>query len=344
MIDRRRFLSNAAVATAGVALLGTRALAADPNVAKLATVAPEGTPWAEHVQELKTRMEQGSQGRVKIKPFLGSALGDETVTASECKRGAIQLWGGTLGSLASVVPELSLFELPFLFHTLEEADHVIDEVLFDDTRKLLQSRGFTVLFWSENGYRSFGTRFGPVTRPEHLKGRKMRSQENEAHLDMYRALGASPVPIAVTEVLSSLQTGVVDGFDNTPLFSFAASWHKAIKHYSLAEVIYQPAIVVANRAWFSKLSAADQKTLLGDQRAEATKGRKAVRALYPLLIENFRNEKIQVHELTREDRSAFASLCEPVHEGWAKSKGKVAATMLRKAKTALAAFRAKRDG
>lgn len=340
-MNRRTFLAQAAVATCGAATLGRSAFAEEPVAAKLATVAPDGTPWAEQVKSFKERVEAGTQKRVRLKPFMGGALGDENVTASETKRGSIQLWGGSTAALASVVPELALFELPYLFRDYAEADQILDRVVLEEMKKALQAKGLVLLFWAENGFRSFGTTFGPIRTPEQLKGKKMRAQENEAHLDMYRSLGASPVPIPVTEVLSALQTGVVDGFDNTPLFTFAASWHKGIKHYSLTEAIYQPGAVVANRAWFEKLKPEDQQVLLADQQGEAARGRKGVRELAPLLIENFKNEKIEVHTLTAQEKAELARICEPVHARWIAGKGKVAAPIYKKVKAALADLRKK---
>jgi tripartite ATP-independent transporter DctP family solute receptor len=336
---KRRELLQAAAALAPVAFASHAWAAGEPNVVKLATVAPDGTPWAEQLKTFKTRVESGTAGRLKIKSFMGGALGDENSTASECKRGAIQIWGGSTGALATVVPELALFEMPYLFRTEAEADHVLDQVLYEDMKQLLSKKGLTLLFWAENGYRSFGSNFGPIQTPAQIKGKKMRSQESDLHLEMYRALGASPVPIAVTEVISALQTGVVDGFDQTPLFTFAASWHQGIKHYSLTEAIYQPGIVVANKAWFDKLSPEDQKTVLGDPAAEAKSGRKGVRELAPLLIENFRSAGIQVHEVSSEQKRVFAKLCEPTHARWMSGKGKTAAPMVKKAKAALEKLR-----
>lgn len=342
-MNRRRFLKHASVCAAAMASsqFSATALAAEPPIAKMATVAPEGTPWADQLKAIKTRVDAVAKGAFKFKPFLGGALGDENATAAECKRGSIQLYGGSTGALASVVPELGLFELPYLFRNEAEADHVIDVVLADDMRKALAAKGLTLLFWAENGFRSFGTSFGPVKKPEDLKGKKMRSQPAEAHLEMYRALGASPVPIEVTEVLSSLQTGVVDGFDNTPLFTFAASWHKGIKHYSLTEAIYQPGIVVANKAWFDKLTPEIQAAFVDDAQGEAVRGRQAVRELAPMLLENFKLEKISLHTLSADEKLAFAKACEATHASWAKGKGKVAAPMLAKAKAALAELRKK---
>ncbi|MFZ5468282.1 MAG: TRAP transporter substrate-binding protein [Myxococcota bacterium] len=322
-----------------LALLAAGSAFADPVVAKLATVAPDGTPWSESLKAFKDRVEKGSEGRIRVKPYLGGALGDENVTASETKRGAIQIWGGSTGALATLVPELALFELPYLFRSEKEADHVIDEVLFEDVKKLLASRGFVLLFFAENGYRSFGTTFGPVKTPAALKGKKMRSQESDVHIEMYRSFGASPVPIAVTEVLSSLQTKVVDGFDNTPLFTFAASWYQGVTDFTLVDAIYQPGIVVANKAWFDKLDPKDQALLLADAKGEAQRGRKAVRELAPLLLDNFKNAGIKVHLLSEDEKNAFAALAEKSHDKWLSGKGKAAAPLVKKAKAALDALR-----
>ena len=98
-------------------------------------------------------------------------------------------------------------------------------------------------FWSENGFRHFGTKDKPIKSPADLRGKKMRSQESFVHLEMWKAFGASAVPIATTEVLTALQTGTVDGFDQATLYAIAASWYKSIKFFTVSNHIYQPAII-----------------------------------------------------------------------------------------------------
>src|SRR5688500_15125514 len=254
-LPRRGLLTASAAVATGALLPRARARAqGQPTFTlKLASVAPEGTPWAEQVIEFRKKVEAESNGRLRIKPFLGGALGDENQTLGECRRGAIGMWGGTIGSVASSVPEISVLELPFLFRNAEEADHILDNVLAQELRKRLLARGFVVILWSENGFRSFGTKWAPIHGPADLKGHKMRSQESLVHLETYRALGALPQPIAVTEVLPALQTGVVDGFDNTPLYTFAASWHLAIKHFTLSQHIYQPGLILLSKQEYDKL-------------------------------------------------------------------------------------------
>ncbi len=316
----RRAALQVAGAAAATAVLPRPARAADgPITLKLATIAPEGTPWADQVTAYKSKVETVAKGRLKIKAFLGAALGDENQTVAECRRGAIALWGGTTAALATSVPEISVLELPFLFGGAEEADKILDAVLIEDLRARLLARGYVLVLWSENGFRSFGTKWGPIKGPSDLKGHKMRSQESLVHLETYRALGALPQPIAVTEVLPALQTGVVDGFDNTPLYTFAASWHLAIKHFTLSEHIYQPGVVLISKKEYDKLPPDLQKVLTEDVNVITREGRAAVREMAPLLIDNFASAKIPVYKPSTAERAALAKATARVYQAYTKA-------------------------
>jgi tripartite ATP-independent transporter DctP family solute receptor len=315
--SRRRFVQGTTAAAASSFFIG-RAKADEPEfVMKVATVAPPGTPWATQLRKLKKTIKEQSGGRIKVKTYLGGALGDEIATAESTKRGAIQCYGGSAGALASAVPEIGVIELPYLFKDIKAADNILDNVIREDLDGLLWERGYKLMFFTENGYRSIGSTF-PIHTPADLKGRKMRSQESDIHLDTWRAFGASPVPIAVTEVLSSLQTGVVEGFDNTALFAFAASWHQAITHYTLTEHIYQPGVVVLSRKFVESLPD-DLKTIVaGDPIELAKKGRRGVRAIAPMLQQNFVDAGIELIKLSSSERSAFAAKAPEVHAKWRK--------------------------
>ncbi len=289
-------------------LLGALPLAAEePIVVKLATVAPDGSPWAQALQEYKKIAEAGAPGKLKVKLFLGGALGDENESVLACKRGQIQAVGASTGALASQVPELNVLEMPYLFKSFAEADNILDNVVRKDIEKHADDRGLHFGFWSENGYRNFGGSF-PVKTPADLKGKKMRSQESAVHLAMYRALGASPVPIPTTEALHALQTGTVDGYDQSLLYTFAASWHTATKYITLSEHIYQPAAIVFHKpswdAWPKDVKEALDKAGLAVEK----KLRADVRAMNPILIEGLKESGVQVTVLDAAQRAAFEAV------------------------------------
>src|SRR5690606_38498362 len=195
---RRNFIAGSAAAASTFFIGRPKARAGEAEITlKFATVAPSGTPWSSHTTRLKKRVKDGTDGRVRIKVYLGGALGDEDATANRCRKGGIAGWAGTSASLASIIPELAALELPYLFPNVKAADDVLDNRVTADLERMLGKAGFKLLFFSENGHRSIGTNFGFIKSIADLKGKKMRSQSHDVHLNTWRALGASPQPITV---------------------------------------------------------------------------------------------------------------------------------------------------
>lgn len=329
-----------AVVSLAVLTLGCAALAAEPEVTiKLATVAPEGSPWAEALTNFKKKAEAGANGKLRVKLFLGGTLGDENDTVLATKRGQVQAVGASTGALASQVPEFNVLELPYLFDKLEEADYVLSKVVQTDIEKYCSDRGLIFGFWSENGYRSFGGKF-PIATPDDLKGKKMRSQENPIHLGMYRAFGASPVPIPTTEALTAMQTGAVDGYDQAALYLFAASWHTASTHYTITNHIYQPAAIVYNKDAYDKWPQEVKDALKVAAAAVEDDLRKKVRAMTPILLKNLEELGVKVTLLTDEQRLPFAKIGEKARAEYMKGASKGEKALHAKMVKGLADFRA----
>lgn len=321
-----------------VITLQSRAQAAEVIIT-LGSVAPQDSPWHALLTKYEKAVEAKSNGRVDVRLKLGGVLGDENEMVTKCRRGQVQAVGVSTGALASLVPELNIVELPYLFRTPEEADHVLDTVLADPMDKLFRERGFVLGFWSENGFRNFGTRDGAIRKPEDLRGKKMRAQESPVHMAMYRAFGAAATPLPTTEVPQALATGNVDGFDQSALFTIAASWYKSIKHYSLSQHIYQPAVITYNAEWFDKLPADLQKIIVEEGRAMQPKGRKLVRQILAELLGMLKQNQVEVHELTAQERLAFEKLAKPTWAEFKKTHGAKAGKLLDEVEKALKGLR-----
>ncbi len=307
----------AGLGAAALALLPARTSEAQPQfVANFGTAAPEGTPWADQLTDIKNRIESESGGRVKVKLFLGSVLGGEVEMVRDVRRNS-RLQGGGFSTAAIAqggnIPLLQLPELPYLFQSNDEADYVLDEILYEPMKAELASKGFVLMAWAENGWRSFGTKESPVHTPADLQKHKMRVQETDVHIQMYEALGTQATTLPVSEVLTALQTGIVDGFDNTPLFTQAAGWYEPIDYYSLSRHIYQPAAVIWSKKFFDSLPPDLQTIVMGDAKAESIKGRKGVRDLEQTLLANFPDLGVEVVELTDAERQGFANITKAVH-------------------------------
>lgn len=327
------FLLTALALLAPLTLVATEARA-EEFVINFQTVAPDKTPWARQLERLKAKWEAESGGRIKVKIFLGR--GNEKALVTKCKSGELQAVGVSTAAVADEVPEMGVFELPYLFDNLKQADKVIDNHLFPEVETLLRDNGFQLLIFSENGYRNFATKGQVIKKPEDLASLKMRTQENWIHENTYKALGGNPVRISTAEVLTSLSTGQVNGFDNTPLFAFATSWFQEIDTWTVSDHIYQPAVVMFNKAWFDKLPK-DLQTLLLSARlpdaakgepSETEKGRTAVRELTPKLIKKLEEKKITVYKMSDAEKAVFKEKTKKVHDEFRKKVGGKGAKML----------------
>lgn len=323
-------LSRQSLATRLLSLTSTGALAAllafAPGanaaefVAEAGSVAPEGTPWAEWLTGVQKRIQKESKGRIKLKVFLASRRGGEKEMVEDTRKNRLQLFGGSVGAIASkYAPELAVFELPFIFNSDAEADFVLNEVR-GEVAKTLEKKGFVMVMWSENGWHGMGTKDRCLAKPEDMKGLKMRSQESMIHAETFKAFGASPEEMPVPEVLHSLQTGVVDGFSNTPLFSQAVSWHTGIKNFTYTRHIYQPALIVLSKKWYDGLPDELKKVVTSTK--EEKSGVQGIRALTPLLLENFKASGVKVCDFNADNRKAFGAKVGPVY---AKFKSQSAA-------------------
>jgi tripartite ATP-independent transporter DctP family solute receptor len=290
-------------------------------VVKFGTAAPEDTPWAKQLSRLKARFDKESAGKVKLKLFLGSVKGGEDAMVRQCAQGSLQAIGVTTAALAILVPELDVFELPYRFSSQEEADRVLDDPeVWALVTKLLAKKGMVPYLFSENGWRNFASKSRAVKAPSDLRGMKMRSQENRVHIETWKALGASPVPISIPETLSALQTGVVDGFDNTPLYAFAASWYQGVKHWTVSDHIYQPALIAYNKKWFDEQPEDVRKLLVSNREEETRYGRALIRKLNEPLLANLADAGVEVTRLSPAEKAQFAKETAPV---WAKLRGQL---------------------
>lgn len=333
------------IAGLSLALTSTPALAKDKRLSiRAGSVAPQGTPWAIWLKQFAKRI--GKQAKenglnVRIKPALGGKLGGEKEMVEECRLGRLPLIGVSTGAIATAAPSLNVFELPYLFRDSKEADHILDNVVFDNVAAILERKGFVLLGFSENGWHGMATLQKPIKRADDFKGLKLRVQQSRVHLETFRALGASPVEMGVPEVLSALQNKVVDGFTNTPLFTFATNWVDSIKHYSLTRHIYQPAVLVASKKWFDRQDKRLQKVLMDPsyRDKETRSGRRLIRKLNEPLLQQFKLKKVQVHKVSDAELAAMAARAKKVHALFKKFGGPQGAKLLAAIEKGLAAYR-----
>ncbi len=309
--------------------------AQDPLLIRLGTVAPRGTPWERQMKRTEKKLGE-ALGAMKMKSYFGGAKGDEKSSVRQVRDGRLEMAGVSVGAIATAAPDLQLLELPYLFQSSAEADFVLDKYARPVIEDILIKKGFVLYQLAENGWQNFGSKDGFIKKPADLKGRKMRSQESPVHLATWKAFGAAPVEMGVSEVLPALKTGLVEGFANTPLYTFATGWQKGIGYYTVSRHLYQPGVIVYSKKWFDKQPEEIQKTLVEtDVEGGQAFARKGLRAIEKGLIDNFRREGIELHELTAAEKKPFIEIAKKLRkqqERKASKDGKRLLAAIRKGK------------
>lgn len=289
-----------------------------PFELNIGTLAPKGTPWMDLLERLEKEVEAESGGRINVIIRPPGVMGEVEMVREARSGERLQAAAISTGALAEGgnVPQLQLVELPFLFRTNAEVDYVLDNVVFDTYAGLLAKRGFVLASWSENGWRSFATKGTPVLAPADLKTFKMRAQESPVHVQMYASYGVVAVQKPMTEVLTALQSGVIDGLDNTALFIQSAGLGDALDHFTVTRHIYQPAAIVIGKRFYDTLPP-DLQQILSSKRGLGPAGRAAIRAEDDAMVQNFEVFGVEVHTLTDAQREAFAVVGRKMHDSFA---------------------------
>ncbi|MDH5182631.1 MAG: TRAP transporter substrate-binding protein DctP [Gammaproteobacteria bacterium] len=224
---------------------------------KIATAAPDGTFWMKELRSSAKTIQQRTNGRVKFRFYPGGVMGSDKSVLRKINIG--QLHGGLItgGGLASVYPDANLYNLPFTFHNYAEVDYV---------RKDMDQRLMAGL--KQNGYISFGFSEGgfaymmanvPVRSVQDLHGLKVWIPEGDrVSQTSFEAANVSPLPLPLADVLTGLQTGLIDTVAGSPVGAIALQWHTQVHYLTDVPLMYLYGSMMVKRKHFEKLSKTDQ--------------------------------------------------------------------------------------
>lgn len=241
------------------ALLPTQVFAQQkPIVLRLAETHPQDYPTTKGDYEFARLVKERSGGRIQIEVYYGSQLGQEKAVIEQVQFGAIDMTRVSISPVASFVPKLNAFQMPYLYRDEAHQWKVLKGDIGKSLLASLEPFGFIGLGWFEAGSRNFYNSKRPITKPEDLKGLKIRVQESELMMGLVSAFGAVPTPMAYGEVYSALQTGVVDGAENNWPSYYSTSHYEVAKYFCLDEHTRVPEIIIGSKISLGRLSKADQ--------------------------------------------------------------------------------------
>lgn len=243
---------------AAAMIMAAQAAVAENVTLRLATAAPEKSVWVTMIKKYKDRVAELSHGTVDVEIYPGSQLGTMDNTLSQMLRGRLDIYTGSIPYVASVVPELEVLVLPYLFDTEKQSVCVMAK-LTAPTNAVMGDKGEFIAFIPV-GWMNISS-VKEVKRPADLAGEKIRSNANNVSNILLHAYGANPVPISPAETASALSTGMVSGGDNALAFWASTGQSRVSKHFLMVRhYLNTSAIIVGKRSW-QKLSAAQKKAM-----------------------------------------------------------------------------------
>ena len=228
---------------------------------KFASLAPEGSTWQNLMHELDQEVRAATNGEVGFKIYPGGVQGDEPDVLRKIRFGQLHAAGFTGNGLGEILPSIRLLELPFFYRDIEELDHIIETFTpyYDEA---FRENGFVLLGWAEVGnIYFFSTK--PVSNLRDLKELKTWVwQGDPLPTALFDALNISPVPLSVTEVLTGLQTGMIEAVYSSPMATVSLQWFTRVKYMNTSPLTVSQGAVLMSTKQFNKLPPEYQTLLL----------------------------------------------------------------------------------
>jgi len=256
---RRAGASLALGAAIAAAALGAAAIApAQAREFRAADIQEETYPTVQALRAMDQLVAERTGGRHRIRVFHSRQLGEESQTIEQTRVGAIDMNRINVGAMGNMAPILNVLALPFLFRSVDHLYKVVDGPIGDEILGALESDGLIGLTFYDSGARSIYTTTRPVNVIDDLSGLRLRVQQSDLMDRMVKALGAEPVGLAYGQVLTALQTKLVDGAENNFPSFISAGHYKAARYYTVTQHTMSPEVLIMSQRAWADLSSEDR--------------------------------------------------------------------------------------
>jgi tripartite ATP-independent transporter DctP family solute receptor len=293
----------------------TAALLASPALAQTVLKIGHGHSEAHSfhlaMQKFGDVLEQKAPGAFKVTLFPQARLGSEREMQEQLTTGTLELT--ITGVLGIFEPKITLLELPFLFR---DRAHVQKGQQSEAVQKItasLPAKGVRLIGFVENGFRNITNNTRPITKPEDVKGLKIRTPENPAQIETFKALGAAPTPMPFSELYAALRQGVVDGQENPLQNINDGKFFEVQKHLAMTGHIYNSAYIIISEAFYQSLKPEHRKAI---EEAAADAGRWQFDFITKKDAELLDTLKRAGMQVTEADQEAFRKATTPAYDAF----------------------------
>lgn len=251
----------AAALAVAVPLAAPRVAVAQPQVVKLATLVPEGSIWDKALREMGASWSTGTQQRVSLRVYPGGVAGDEPDVVRRMRIGQLQAAAVTTSGLAAIDPAFHVFNIPMFFDSYPELYATL-EALEPALKQRLEARGFVLLNWGHGGWVYFFTK-NPVESVDGLRKSKLFVWAgDDAMTQQWKTLGFQPVALAATDIMTGLQTGMINAYPTTPLLGLSLQWYRLTPNMVGLGMAPLVGGLIMNRSAWIKIPEADRAVML----------------------------------------------------------------------------------
>lgn len=234
-------------------------------IIKFATVAPEGSTWMNIMREYDAAVRKETGGRVGFRIYPGQVMGDENAVLRKIRVGQLQAGGFTGVGMGDIAPMVRILDTPFLVNSTDESDHLYAQ-FGKEFEAAFAEGGYVLLGWAEIGFVHVFTK-KRISKPEDLSAIRMWTWEGDpVAAAAFSALDMNPIPLSITDVYSSLQTGLIDAFYTSPLAALALQWFTQVKYVVQVPLANSAGAVLLSKRFYDKMPADLQEILVRNGR------------------------------------------------------------------------------
>ena len=307
----------AALATAGA----VQAQDFKPRIVRFGYGLVDNSNQGRAVRLFAEEVEKATGGKMKVRGIGNAALGSDTQMQQALIGGAQEMMVGSTATLVGIVPEMAVWDTPFLFNNVKEADVVLDGPVGEKVKAKLEPKGMVGLVYWENGFRNLTNSKRPVNKLEDMGDIKLRVMQNNVFLDSFKALGANAVPLPFSELFTALETRAVDGQENPFNTVVSSKFYEVQKYLTVTNHVYSPWIVTVSKKWWDTLSPAEKKVLQDAAVKSRDFERKDTREEATKALAELKSKGMQVNELPAAEANRMREKLAAVNVGIAKSVG-----------------------
>ena len=254
----------------GVGLaISAMSLSAAEYVLKFSHVVSPNTPKGKAAVYFEKRLEELSKGRIDVQVYPNSQLYKDSAVLKALKLNSVQMACPSFSKFGKIVPQLALFDLPFLFRDIDHLHKVQDSEVGQKLRDMVTAKGFVALDFWDNAFKQMTDSKRPLIKPEDAKGLKFRIMSSKVLEEQFKAVGAIPQVMPFSEVYSALQQGVIDGQENTNSNIYTKKFYEVQKYMSVTNHGYLGYLVVMSKKFWNSLPD-DLKAAVKQAMKEAT--------------------------------------------------------------------------